>query len=359
VRIVQLVEDLELGGLERLAVDLALAQKSAGHELLFYCLHGAGPLAAALAEAGIAVVPFGKAPGFSLRTVLAMAKRLRADRADVIHGHNPGVHHYAALAARIAGVPVCVNTRHSVTTSKGLPYQERYFRWVRPFTGQVVFDCEYVRRGLEGKLGYPAEKCSVILNGIPLAPFLGHPASPGSRRPRFRFGTIGRLVPAKGHAILLDAFAIVSRSVPQAELSIYGYGDLEESLRAQIARLGFEGRARLEGRTHNSAETLQNLDVFVFSSVNEGLPLVILEAMAAGLPIVTTTVGGIPEVAQQESAWLCAPGSAEALAGAMLEAAACGDLRERGAIARKTASDSYGLEHMAARYEDLYRRLLR
>jgi glycosyltransferase involved in cell wall biosynthesis len=358
VRIVQLVEDLELGGLERLAVDLALAQKQAGHRVLVYCLFHAGPLAASLEAAGIPVVPFRKSPGFSMSTVLAMAKQLRADRIDVIHGHNPGVHHYAALAARLAGVPACVNTRHSVITSKGLPYQERYFRWVKPLTSHVVFVCDFVRRGLEPKLGYPAGKCSVIVNGIPLAPFLAHPAAPGSRRPRIRFGTIGRLVPAKGHSILIDAFARVAQEAPDSELSINGYGDLQGELAAQIVRLGLAGRVRLEGRTENSAATLQGLDVFVFSSVNEGLPLVILEAMAAGLPIVTTGVGGIPEVLAKETAWVCPPGNAEALAGAMLHSVNCGDLQRRGEIARRLAISSYGLEHMAAHYEDLYRRLL-
>jgi len=358
VRIVQLVEDLELGGLERLAVDLALAQRKAGHQVTVYCLYGAGPLAEPVKAAGIPVVPFQKARGFSMAAVLAMGKRLRADGAEIIHGHNPGVHHYAALAARLAGVPVVVNTRHSVTTSKDLPYQERYFRWVRPLTSHVVFVCDFVRRGLENRLGYPPEKCSVILNGIPLAGFQDHPAAPGSHGPRFRFGTIGRLVPAKGHSILLDAFARVLPSAPGAELSIYGYGALQGDLAAQIARLGLEGKARLEGRTANSSETLHNLDVFVFSSVNEGLPLVILEAMAAGLPIVTTNVGGIPEIARPESAWFCGPGDAAALAQAMLEAMNCSDLRERGAKARAVALNSYGLDHMMSRYEELYRRLL-
>jgi glycosyltransferase involved in cell wall biosynthesis len=358
MRIVQLVEDLQLGGLERLAVDLALAQRRAGHRVLVYCLLHAGPLAAGLEAAGIPVVTFQKSPGFSVSTVLAMAKRLRDDGAEVVHGHNPGVHHYAAIAARVAGVPVCINTRHSVTTSQGQPYQERYFRWVKPLTSHVAFVCDFVRRGLEPKLGYAPEKCSVILNGIPLAPFLAHPASPASRRPRIRFGTIGRLVPAKGHAILIDAFARVAQSAPDADLSIYGYGDLHDALAAQIARLGLEGRVRLEGRTDDSAATLQDFDVFVFSSVNEGLPLVILEAMAAGLPIVSTDVGGIPEVVRKESAWLCPPGDAGALAGAMLQAVHCADLRERGEAARRLAASTYGLEHMAGHYADLYRRLL-
>jgi glycosyltransferase involved in cell wall biosynthesis len=358
VRIVQLVEDLELGGLERLAVDLALAQKAAGHNVSVYCLFHTGPLAASLEAAGIPVTPFHKSPGFSMSTVLAMAKRLREDRPDVIHGHNPGVHHYAALAARMVGVPVCINTRHSVTTSTGAPYQDRYFRWVKPLTSHVVFVCDFVRRGLERKLGYPPEKCSVILNGIPLAPFLAHPASPGGRRPRIRFGTIGRLVPAKGHSILIDAFARVSQAAPGADLSIYGYGALHDELQAQIARLGLEDRVRLEGRTENSAATLQDLDVFVFSSVNEGLPLVILEAMAAGLPVITTNVGGIQEIVTKESAWLCPPGDADALAGAMLHAVHATDLRERGEIARRLAASGYGLEQMAVRYEDLYRSLV-
>jgi glycosyltransferase involved in cell wall biosynthesis len=358
VRIVQLVENLEVGGLERLAVDLAITQKQAGHQAIVYCLHESGPLAGRLEDAGIPVVAFRKAAGFSMRAVLAMATSLGSDRVDVIHGHNPGVHHYAALAARIAGVPVCVNTRHSALTSKGLPYQERYFRWVKPLTGQVVFVCDYVRRLLEDKLQYPAEKCSVILNGIPLEGFLARPAAPGSRLPRIRFGTIGRLVPAKGHAILIDAFALLCRQVPEAELSIFGYGSLDGVMGEQIARLGLGGRVRLEGRTDDSPGALAGLDVFVLSSVNEGLPLVILEAMAAGLPVVSTNVGGIPEVLPKESAWLCPPGDAEALAGVMLQAARCGDLRERGEIARRVTADNYGLEQMVRRYEELYRRLL-
>jgi len=358
VRIVQIVEDLELGGLERLAVNLAIEQHKTGDPVTVYCLYGAGPLAANLTSAGIPVVPFQKSPGFSIATILAMAKRLRADRADVIQGHNPGVHHYAALAARLAGVPVCINTRHSVTTSRDLPYQERYFRWVKPLTSHVVFVCDFVRRGLERKLGYPPEKCSVILNGIPLDPFLAHPASPGSRRPRIRFGTIGRLVPAKGHAVLLDAFARVVLEVPDAELSIFGYGALHDPLAEQIARLGLEGKARLEGTTENPPKTLQDLDVFVFSSLNEGLPLVILEAMAAGLPVVSTDVGGIPEVLSKNSAWMCRPGDAEALARAMLDAVNCTGLRERGESARVLADKSYGLDRMAAHYRELYRRLL-
>ena len=358
MRIVQLVENLEVGGLESLAVDLALAQQRAGHEVRMYCLFGAGPLAGKLQDSGIPVVTLQKPPGFSLSTLLAMTRSLRRDRAEVIHGHNPGVHHYAALAARLAGVPVCVNTRHSAATSTGAPYQERYFRWVRPLTGQVVFVCDAVRAPLLPRLRYPDEKCSVILNGIPLDPFRGRQASPGARLPRIRFGTIGRLVPAKAHGILIDAFARIAPRLPEATLHIYGYGALEAELAAQIARLGLQHRARLEGRTSDPAGTLETLDVFVFSSIHEGLPLVVLEAMAAGLPIVSTAVGGVPEILPESVGWLCPTGDAGALAEAMLTAATAPGLERRGAAAREIALARYGVESMSRNYEDLYQRVL-
>jgi len=357
--IVQVVENLEVGGLERLAVDLALAQRAAGHRNAVYCLYGAGPLARELETGGVPVVEFHKERHSKAATTWAMARQLRRDGADVVHGHNIAVHHFAAAAKRIAGVPVCINTRHSATSSTGAPYQERYFRWVEPFTDHVVFVCDYVRKKLEPLLNYPAAKCSVILNGIPLEKFLAHPASPGGARPRIRFGTIGRLVPAKGHSVLIEAFSKIAVQLPEADLRIYGYGPLENQLRELIGRQGMAGRITLEGRTDDAARVFESLDVFVFSSVNEGLPLVILEAMAAGLPIVSTRIGGVPEVAPESVfPWFAQPGDAESLAAAMLRVAQSSDLARTGAEARRIAAANYGIEQMSRRYEALYEKLL-
>jgi hypothetical protein len=190
VRIVQLVESLEVGGLERMAVDLALEQRSAGHELSVYCLFGAGELQKELDDAGIPVIELHKDRHSKLEVVNSMAKQFVRDCPDVIHGHNPGLHHFAAIAKRLAGVRVCVNTRHSASTSMGVPYQERYFRWVKAWTDQVVFVCDFVRQQLEARLDYPPEKCCVIRNGIRQERFLSRPASPGKLRPRMRFGTV-------------------------------------------------------------------------------------------------------------------------------------------------------------------------
>jgi glycosyltransferase involved in cell wall biosynthesis len=358
MRIVQLVETLEVGGLERVAVDLALGLRRAGHWAGVYCFFHAGPLQRELAEQGIPVTEFHKDKQGNPSTVWAMARQLRDDRADVLHGHNPGVHHAAALAKAIARVPVCLNTRHSATTSQGVPYQERYFRMARPLTSHVVFVCDYVRKLVAPRLDFPESRVSVIRNGVAVERFLANPASPGEHRP-LRFGTIGRLVPAKGHSVLIDAFTRIASRLPEAELQIFGYGPMQEELGALIRRNNMQGRIRLEGPTSDSAATLSTLDVFVFSSVNEGLPLVILEAMAAGLPVVSTRIGGVPEVAPEHTvAWYCDPGDPEGLAHAMLDAAA-GNLAARGSEARRLAGQQFGIDKMCAAYASLYERLLR
>ena len=359
MRIVQLVETLELGGLERMAVDLMLAQHAAGHWCAMYCLFGGGPLSCDLERAGIPVVELHKERRSKASVVWSMARQLGRDRPDILHGHNPAVHHFAAVAGRLAGAPVCLNTRHSALSSTGAPYQERYFRWAEPWTHHVAFDCEYVRRALEPRLKYPASKYSVIINGIRLEQFVARPASPGSAAPRIRFGTVGRLVLAKGHSVLIDSFSQIAGRLPHADLRIFGSGPLEDELRAQIRRLGMEGRIMLEGRTADPAGALASLDVFVLSSLTEGLPLVILEAMAVGLPVVSTRVGGVPEVAPESLfPWYADPGNATALADGMLRAAQCNELAAIGREARRIAKESYGIEGMSRNYEVLYQKLL-
>src|SRR5438270_3598451 len=160
-----------------MALNLALQQTSAGHEVLFYCLFDRGKLADKAEAAGIRVRHFDKRPGFSLRLLCSLAASLRRDRPAVVHTHNPGVHHYAASAARLVGVPVVVSTRHSAGTSTGAPYQERYFRWTLPLTDCVVFVCRATRDALVHPLRLPPEKSRVIHNGIPTALYRRQPAA--------------------------------------------------------------------------------------------------------------------------------------------------------------------------------------
>jgi glycosyltransferase involved in cell wall biosynthesis len=358
LRIVQLVETLAVGGLETMAVNLAIAQKRAGHSPSIYTIFAPGALAARAEEAGVPVVPFHKQKGFDPNDIFRIARRLRDDRAQIVHTHNSIVHHYGALAGRLAGVDAVVSTRHGLAFHSGRR-PELYYRAVGPLTSATVFVCEAGRRFFVGQGAVPERKTSVILNGIPLQPFQSRRARAGSAPPRIRFGTIGRLVKAKAHTDLVDAFAIIAPELPEAELHLWGDGELRDAVTARIAAANLAGRLHHHGATPDPAGALATLDVFVMSSISEGLPLVILEAMAAGLPVVTTRVGGIPEVAPEgPAAWHCDPGDPRGLADAMRRAAAS-DLAAAGDTAYAIAAARFGVDTMRERYDALFESLVR
>ena len=356
--IVQIVDDLNAGGLERVAIDLAVAHLRRGHQSAIFCLGQPGVLAQQAEAAGVAVQAFGKLPGLNPQVCWRMRGALRLRRADVVHAHNPGVHHYATLAAKLAGVPVVINTRHGVSGSSGRPYSEKYFKKTLRWTGKVVYVSRDSQRYYTDHGIVPAAQGVTIWNGIPLEPFLSAQRTPATDG-RLRLVTLGRLVPVKAHATLLAAFAQVRQQLPNTELRIYGTGELRAALEADIERLGLGGHAFLCGETRQVAEVLAAADAFVFSSTSEGLPMVILEAMAAGLAIISTRVGGVAEVAPEgEAAWYCEPGDAGALAALIVQAARSGQLEHRGREARQRARDHYSIEAVQRAYERVYREVL-
>jgi glycosyltransferase involved in cell wall biosynthesis len=357
VRIVQLVENLRVGGLERMALDLAVAHQQAGHHSIIYCMLEAGDLAVEAGNLGIPVVAFQKPPGFSLKFIWRLAQQLRKDGVQAIHGHNPGVHHYAALAAKLAGTKAVVNTRHGVSMSDGRPFNDQWFRRVLPLTSQVAYVSDHSRHYYESNGIVPPEKGVTLVNGIRLDAYRNRAAKPGARRPKLVFGTVGRLQKVKGHADLLRAFQKVHQQMPDTELRIIGYGPLESELKALIEQLQLQGKALLLGGRSDIADQLADLDLFVFSSLSEGLPMTTLEALAAGLPIVSTRVGGVPEVAPEgDVALFSPPGDFEALADNLLVMAQRKDLAEIGSRARQLAFEKYSIESMQKSYEAIYRR---
>ncbi len=357
--IVQIVDNLDAGGLERVVIDLAVAHRKFGHQSAIFCLGQPGALASQAESAGVAVEAFGKPPGLNARVCWRLRGALRRRHADVVHGHNPGVHHYATMAAKLAGVPVVINTRHGVSASSGRRYSEKYFKPMLRWTDKVVYVSQDSERYYTSHGIVPASQGVTIGNGIPLEPFLLTPRTP-SPDGRLRLVTVGRLVPVKSHATLLAAFAEVLRRLPNAELRIYGDGELRGALETEIQRLGLGGRAFLCGATRQVPQALAAADAFVFSSSSEGLPMVVLEAMGAGLPIISTRVGGVPEVAPEgEVAWYCEPGQAGALAQIVIEAATtAGELQRRGARARQLAIERYSIDTIQYQYESLFRQLL-
>jgi glycosyltransferase involved in cell wall biosynthesis len=358
MRIVQILPSLDIGGMERLAIDLALQQKAEGHQAAFYCTSHPGQLASQALDAGIPVHAFGKQDGFSPRLILALARRLRADRADVLHAHNALVLHYAVAAARLAGVPVVINTRHG-PNFRWDPHCEAIWRRTIHWADAVVFVSEGVRKHCTSYNRLSQKNTHVIYNGLNLESFLSHRAQPGAHRPKIRFGAVGRLVPWKAHTVLVRAFGQIADTLPEAELHILGDGPSRLEIAQTIESLGLSKCVTLHGASRDVAGFLSTLDIFVQSSIDEGLPISLMEAMAAGLPVISTRLPGLAELAPEHIvAAYCAPGEAHALADAMLQVACSRDLPSLGERARNWAT-RFGIEETWRKYEMLFEDVLR
>jgi len=357
MRIAQLVNNLEFGGAERLLSDLSLQLKFRGHSVDVICLRGEGPLAGPLKAAGVAVTSLSKSEGFSVDVLGRLAGILKDRRIEVIHTHNPLVHHYGVLGGRWARVPVVVNTLHGFGNLDDSRKTRMIFDASCLFSTRVVCVCHALDRHLRKVTTAAGKRSVVIPNGIPVERFtsIEHPAS----GPDMVFGAVGRLAPVKDHRTLLHAFALLSRRHASARLEILGDGPLRAQLEDLAAQLGLADRIRLVAPVLDVAVFLARVNVFAMSSLTEGLPLTLLEAMAAGVPVVATSVGAIPEiVAGAGCGWLAPPGDPAALAASMEAALASAARPSMGMRGRDYALRFHSLQAMTDGYERLFEGLL-
>jgi glycosyltransferase involved in cell wall biosynthesis len=362
LRIGQLIDDLNYGGAEQVVVSLSTALRARGHEVTLFCLReiGSKPVDISAARAaGVQFVELHKPEGLHPPTLRALARELRERRVHVLHTHNHLVHHYGVGAGKLARTDVVINTLHGTSSLlNSAKWSRSLFRFAGALGDRVVAVCTQVQDVLDTEFKFKSWKTTTVDNGVDLRRFLEIDRRP-ARDDRLVFGTIGRLDPVKDHCTLLHAFARVATAVPHAELRILGDGSLLAELRALAGSLGIEHAVRFEGFSLDTPKFLEALDVYVISSRSEGLPLSLLEAMAAGLPIVATSVGEIPQIVRvADCGWIAPAQNPSALADAMMRAIPSNERAERGERARARAAEHYSVERMTDEYEALYRQLL-
>jgi len=354
-----------MGGQERVAFDLAVSQLRAGWRVTALSLAPPpdGPLAAEFAAAGAAVERVARPrPGVDPILIVRLARWLRAHRVDLVHTHNRMALIYGAPAGRLAGAAV-VHTKHGNNPRGGtrLVAGNLAGRLVHAFVAVSEETAAFARRRRE----VDERRLSVITNGIELGRFHPEPAA----RERVRrelgidagawvIGTVGRIAAEKNHARLLRAVAPLLG--PKTRLIVAGDGPLLPSLKELAASLESSGFTHLLGVRRDVPDVLNALDVFAMSSDTEGLPLVVLEAMATGLPVVSTSVGGIPNVIDEGKTGFLVPVDDEAALRARVAELGADPAASRamGARARTAAVAQYSAERMQRDYLELYARVL-
>jgi glycosyltransferase involved in cell wall biosynthesis len=317
-----------------------------------------------LAEQGIPVHHLGRGR-FDPRILTDLIALARRREARILHVHGYAAADFGRLAAQLSGAKLVL---HEHFADPRMPaYQGLADRILAPLTDRAIAVSHSTRDFLIGERFVPAERVRLIWNGAPLAEF-----APAGRERALRVrrelgllegapvvGTIGRLSAQKGHRFLLDAAAILRERLPDVRTLIVGDGDLMDDLRAQADRLGLAERVVFAGHRTDVPDLLAALDVFCISSLYEGTPLALFEAMAAARPIVSTAVDGCREILEDGSnGLLVPPGDAEALARGLERALTEAGLRE--ALGRRAFEDSrrYDVQACVEQMEALYDELL-
>lgn len=359
--IAHVLSSFGIGGQESVAVELARLQRRAGHTVLAVSLASLpeGPNARVFREAGISATTIPKGPRVDLSLPLRLAAYLRRERATVVHSHNPHALIYGAPAARLAGA-VAIHSKHGMN-----PDRPRR-RWLRRTAARLLDAYVAVTPAL-GAVALANGDCDsrrlrVISNGIDVVRFAPNPDARSTVRAELGIPeeawvvcTVGRLAPEKDQASLIDAMAPLLS--PQRRLVIVGDGPEREALQAQIARIPGGPYVHMTGARSDVDRILAAVDAFALTSRTEGLPLVLLEAMATALPVISTAVGGIPDLVEHRATGLlvAAGGDRASLTRQLnwlsMDGTFSGQL---GRAARHRAVKQYSVERMASEYEALY-----
>jgi glycosyltransferase involved in cell wall biosynthesis len=351
LRIAHVSLGLDVGGQERLLIEFARHCDRTRFELTFISMTGRGRLGQALEELGWPVLALESPPGFRPRIVLRLARLFREHGFDVVHTHDDKPLLYGAPAAKLARVRRLIHTHHH----GHLPYMTARQRRLVAWVGRLpdVFVCVSKNSALHlEETGIPASRLTTIWNGIDLEryPYQG----PQAGGPAV---TVARLSAEKDIANLLQAAALVVKEIPDFRLEVAGDGPLRDDLQQLSAALHLEQHVRFLGEVGDIPTLLGRARLFVLPSQTEGISLTILEAMARGLPVVTTAVGGNPEVVVDGRTGILVPAKNPVdLAGAI-----CRlwnnpvEGRLMGQAGRQRAQEHFDIRKMIAEYEHLYR----
>lgn len=366
IRVGLIVHVMQVAGAEVLVRETV--QRLAGKiDPTIFCLDAVGQIGEEMKRAGAAVVCFHRRPGRDFGVSLRLARAVAEKQIEVLHAHQYSPFFYAALAR-----PLCGFRPRLVLTEHGRHYPD-HVSPVRRAVNRLVLDrlanavtacCRFSAEGLRATDGFSGARITVIENGIEVNNY----GSGDKRQARQKAGLdparkylihVARHHPVKDQATLLRAFAQALPELPQVDLLLVGDGPLRGELENQAVELRIVDRVKFLGIRADIPDLMRAADIFTLTSLSEAASLTLLEAMASGLPVVVSAVGGNPEIVRHEHEGLLFPrGDTNACAAAFRRLFAEPALAARlGAAGRARASEKYQLSRTVEQYYHLYRQL--
>jgi glycosyltransferase involved in cell wall biosynthesis len=307
---------------------------------------------------------------YDLPALLAIVRYIRRHRIDIVHTHLLGADIMGRMAGFLTGRPVVSTIHNNRTDLDEEPLRRQWMeRWTaRLMTRRLVVVSDLLCEEITAWFGLPPERVLTIANGVDTAHFHRGPDFDRAAVRRSLVGgdypiilNVARLAPQKAQQVLIDAAPLVLAACPDLRFALVGEGPLRAPLEAQAAAIGVSDRVIFTGFRPDVPDIMAASDIFVLSSQWEGLPVALLEAMAAGCAAVATDVGGVGQVLHHEVNGLLVPSAdPPALAAALIRL--CRDpayTRQLGQAAKDWVAREYGMRAWVRKWENLYLRELR
>ncbi|WP_040198158.1 glycosyltransferase [Candidatus Soleaferrea massiliensis] len=354
-RVCIVIPSMGVGGAQKLVLQLARYLDRERFDLQILCLSGrtGGPFEEALDQTGIPAAYLGKRPGPDVRLLLSLCGMLKSMKPDVLHTHLHAVPYLlpAVLAAR---PKLRLHTVHSMAQKEAAgPLRLIMHMAYRLFGFRPVAVGRDVSESIGRLYRLPPKDVVCIPNGVEINALHRVERETDKRSSPVRLVTVGALYGPKNHLMLLDAFELACARRCDLTLTILGEGVLRPNLEARIQSGGLASKVFLPSIVRDVGAALTRSDLFVLSSNYEGMPFCVLEAMACGLPVVSTDVGGVSQLVQEgKNGRLVPVGDAKALADAILSLD-CRTRRRMGKASRSIVS-GYDIRKTVRAYEKLY-----
>ena len=302
---------------------------------------------------------------FNIAAIWRLVKIFKQEKVDILHCHRHQATTYGTIAAKLAGVRVVFAHVHGLNRSKA-PRRKFINSLVLKKVTRIFTVGEAVKKDVLAM--NPSLKAEVIIsigNSIDTSRFVNLNVSMeqvrkkiGVKSDSLVFGTVGRLMPTKGYLYLVEAFANVKKQIPHTELVFVGDGRCEDELKEQVKKCGVEGSVHFLGQRKDVPKILRAFDIFVMSSIAEGIPRALLEAMASGVACIGTNAGGIPEIIRHnESGFLVDSQNHQALAEAIIDLVKNEDKRNKFIKNGKSSIQDFHIDNTVNKTIFLYERL--
>lgn len=358
IKVLHLLHSLNIGGAERLVLDLCNGLKENGNFVPYVCsLTTGGNLVNEFATKGISAYSLNKKEGLDFTIPLKLRNLIKKNYINILHTHNAGPWIYGTFTKMLSPVRL-VHTEHSNVSEN----DRRIFfleKWLSYFTDIIISDSKFVADFMIFKQKINSSKIRVIYNGVDIESFSLCKDEDLKNQldldGKFIIGNVARLELIKDHKTLISAFEIVKKEIPEAFLLLVGDGSQRKNIENLIAQKGLSESVLITGIVSDVRKYLSLTDLFVLSSLSEGLPLSLIEAMAAGKPVVATAVGGNPEIViNSKTGILVPPNDPEKLAQGIINIFSNKQLLSLGQAGKERVDQYFDLHEMIREYEHVY-----